>query len=682
MIKGKTILAAVALGTGLLGVQLAGPENLDPRNWMALSAQTQVVTNTDQNITQALVAKDQDGNPVSNVILNVNYIDHEGNETVYQTSTAQDGSITAPDEDGTYIYTISKPPSGYSNTTAKVILKVEGGKALTSQEVKLVKNEGMDRSDAKQNENPADLLLGDKIVADKATESDQKAADNAADLIAKADAEDPDTVDAARAALNALTAPQKKLVDTTSVNSLTEKEEKAKTVRKGIAEADDVAQKISKFPEITKLEQAYELEKLSASYDALTESQKSRIGDDVKAQLESMNSKIQKLREERADAGLTSDAINELPQEITLDQASQVQALRKQYDALTDEMKKEVSKVTLKRLTDAEAKIKSLEEQKKAADDVSSKIEALRSGGVEVSQVESVKASYDTLSDEQRAMISDDTKNVLNTAVSQAEQYKKNQEVVEAFKNQIQSLGTITSLKQKQSVSDARDAYNALTQGQQAMVSNEVYAKLQRAEDKINELSAQASVNEAADEGVETAKAAVQAQDEADRAEEARLAAEKKAQEEKAKEAEVQAAASSSSEKPNVLPYDIEGWRPWVIKALKANGLEPTEDRIGRVLRQINTESEGDQNIVQFIKDSNSGWILSGYHCEGCATADGESKNIGHGLMQTIITTFDAYKFEGHDDIFNGYDNLLAAINYAKHAYGDDLSYLGEGHGF
>ena len=38
--------------------------------------------------------------------------------------------------------------------------------------------------------------------------------------------------------------------------------------------------------------------------------------------------------------------------------------------------------------------------------------------------------------------------------------------------------------------------------------------------------------------------------------------------------------------------------------------------------------------------------------------------------MQTIQPTFDAYKHAGHNNIRNGYDNLLAAINYIKHRYG------------
>lgn len=40
------------------------------------------------------------------------------------------------------------------------------------------------------------------------------------------------------------------------------------------------------------------------------------------------------------------------------------------------------------------------------------------------------------------------------------------------------------------------------------------------------------------------------------------------------------------------------------------------------------------------------------------------------GLMQTIDSTFNAYKLPGHDDIYNPVDNAVAAIRYAIAKYG------------
>lgn len=117
--------------------------------------------------------------------------------------------------------------------------------------------------------------------------------------------------------------------------------------------------------------------------------------------------------------------------------------------------------------------------------------------------------------------------------------------------------------------------------------------------------------------------------------------------------------------RPNIQKGDIYSWRPYVIKALEMNGIEPTETRINRVLRQINTESAGDQFAEQEIVDINT---FLGQNAKG--------------LMQTIPSTFEAYHFEGYDDIYNGYHNLLAAINYAKERYGEDLLELGNGHGY
>lgn len=96
----------------------------------------------------------------------------------------------------------------------------------------------------------------------------------------------------------------------------------------------------------------------------------------------------------------------------------------------------------------------------------------------------------------------------------------------------------------------------------------------------------------------------------------------------------------------------VERWRSYVERALKANGIEPTGFRISKILATIQRESNGNPN-AQNNWDSNA---MAGH------------PSIG--LMQTIGPTFEAYKHAGHNNIRNGYDNLLAAINYIKHRYG------------
>lgn len=93
-------------------------------------------------------------------------------------------------------------------------------------------------------------------------------------------------------------------------------------------------------------------------------------------------------------------------------------------------------------------------------------------------------------------------------------------------------------------------------------------------------------------------------------------------------------------------------WKPYVVKALKANGIEPTDYRISKILFTIQRESGGNPKAIN-LWDSN-------------AKAGIPSK----GLMQTIEPTFRAYMFPGHENIWKGYDDLLAGINYIKHRYG------------
>lgn len=106
----------------------------------------------------------------------------------------------------------------------------------------------------------------------------------------------------------------------------------------------------------------------------------------------------------------------------------------------------------------------------------------------------------------------------------------------------------------------------------------------------------------------------------------------------------------------------VQRWRGLVRKALATLHLSTSGAMVNRVLRQIATESSGNPKIMGGTDGLNDG------HAEG--------------LMQVKPPTFAAYKLKGHNNIWNGYDNMLAGLNYAKHKYGPSLSYLGNGQGY
>ncbi|MDN6763887.1 MAG: NlpC/P60 family protein, partial [Lactiplantibacillus plantarum] len=100
----------------------------------------------------------------------------------------------------------------------------------------------------------------------------------------------------------------------------------------------------------------------------------------------------------------------------------------------------------------------------------------------------------------------------------------------------------------------------------------------------------------------------------------------------------------------------VQRWKPDVIKALKKNGFEASASQVSAWMKVIARESNGDPTVV-------NNW-----------DANARMGIPSKGLVQTIQPTFDAYKFPGHNNPLNGYDDLLAGIHYMKAKYGSGAS--------
>ncbi|MBO1482586.1 MULTISPECIES: transglycosylase SLT domain-containing protein, partial [Lacticaseibacillus] len=100
----------------------------------------------------------------------------------------------------------------------------------------------------------------------------------------------------------------------------------------------------------------------------------------------------------------------------------------------------------------------------------------------------------------------------------------------------------------------------------------------------------------------------------------------------------------------------VQRWRPYVIQALKANGFDASDYQVAAWMRVIQRESNGNPKAIN-LWDSNA-----------------KAGIPSMGLVQTIGPTFNAYKFPGHNDVYNGYDDLLAGIHYMKAIYGSGSS--------
>ena len=103
-------------------------------------------------------------------------------------------------------------------------------------------------------------------------------------------------------------------------------------------------------------------------------------------------------------------------------------------------------------------------------------------------------------------------------------------------------------------------------------------------------------------------------------------------------------------------------WHDVIKRALAMDGASASEAMIQKWIRQVNTESGGNEKAI----GGNDG------------LADGNAM----GLVQVKPGTFNANKFPGHNNPLNGFDSLLAGIKYAMKRYGASMGFIGHGHGY
>ncbi len=168
--------------------------------------------------------------------------------------------------------------------------------------------------------------------------------------------------------------------------------------------------------------------------------------------------------------------------DITLASEDAIAEARAAYNALTDLQKMQVN--NYETLQKAEEKLAELKEDAAKVKAVESQIDAL--GDITLASEDAIteaRAAYDALTDAQKAQVSN--YEALQKAEEKLAELKEDAAKVKAVESQIDALGDIT-LASEDAITEARAAYDALTDAQKAQVSN--YEALQKAEEKLAEL--------------------------------------------------------------------------------------------------------------------------------------------------------------------------------------------------
>ncbi len=282
-----------------------------------------------------------------------------------------------------------------------------------------------------------------------------------------------EAITAARAAYDALTEEQQTLV--TNLEVLAGAEATLTQLKADKKAVEDVAALIAK---IGNPAQETATAAARAAYDALTDVQKDMVGVENLTKLTNAEVQIAQKKGDEAAAAKVTELINAVAN-VTLNSETAIAAARTAYNNLSDAQKALVSNLTT--LENAEKKIVELKDAAAAAE-VSSLINNIGQVGLNSeTAIASARAAYDSLSNAQKALVTN--VKVLTDAEAALAQAKSDKGEADKVISQIEQMDSDS----EEAVAAARAAYDKLTDAQKAMVGVGSLTKLTNAEAKLSQ---------------------------------------------------------------------------------------------------------------------------------------------------------------------------------------------------
>ena len=315
-------------------------------------------------------------------------------------------------------------------------------------------------------------------------------------------------LDEARELYKNLSDEQKARVDEQTLKVLTDAEDEYQDLEdKAIADkaTEAIEELLPSFEDIT-VEDKDDVKAAREAYEALTDEQKAKVDPQTLAKLEAAEKEINDIETSTE----TTETINNLPatDEITPESKQVIEAARAAYDALSPEAKEKVSKETLAKLVSAEKALvvaiinEELAKLPESFDDITM---------AHKGTIEKARATYEALSDEQKANLPKETLDRLEAAEIALATAIVNEELAKLP----ESFDDITTAH-KTTIEAARAAYEAFSDEQKANFPKEKLEKLEAAEVAlvaavINELSGSDEITTADKDAIEAARAAYEA---------------------------------------------------------------------------------------------------------------------------------------------------------------------------